>query len=317
MPTIIQDHYTSGNEAAFRVEDLSTLNNETRNQIITLICCAVYDTEGAADGPGATLISDLLRICGGSEELLAATLQAPFIEGRSPLRWAVGNSSCPQSQAENTANEGQTSTDPPPVIVALLDRCGSELLPETIRDIELACCEKEDNELYQHLSRHSLLRNHRVPLSFGEPALHVSRPQGTWAVDFDIPQFPERMLMCREVRVHGVVDGNLFTVHFTAQNAADGQPNWSIQAGFSEGVQPPSYVNFYSLKLCQLSTPGAHNVEEGGGVNVLTYQVVGTASLLRPVAMSVDLLRTRNIYIDNSRRLRGKITLHFITGQTP
>lgn len=165
------------------IADLQESTNAARLKLISLFCCVVYN--GEDENAAAQLIKECLEVCGGSKELLAQVLQTRFVDNRTPLRWII-------------CNIGQHQvTELPSLPKALLDHCGPSLSREAIDDIELACCDRNDNTMLRAALAHSLLRG-GTSLPFDDPVIDAL---STNEVAFKIPNFLDRMLMASHCSV--------------------------------------------------------------------------------------------------------------------
>ena len=176
---------------AFNVGDLSKLDNPARREFVSLLCTAAF-SEGGSEAAVA-LIEGCLKLCGGSRSLLSNALQTPFLTGRTLLHSALCSIDRPTKPREII----------PPVIGALLDQCTQPLSDAIKGDIEIACCERDDNALLHTLRHHPSLRPW-TPDESGHPTITISEDH---AIVFTIPRFLDQILVNSKVEFPFVIMG--------------------------------------------------------------------------------------------------------------
>lgn len=145
------------------------------------------------------MVGSLLKLCWCERPLLSTTLQTRFIGDRTPLHSVV----C-------SVDIRRTGDHVPPVVEALLDLCTLPLLSAAREDIEIACCERNDNALLHILRRHPALRP-GTSVEAGHPTVTVDND--ATSISFIIPKFLDQMLADSKVVFPFVLKGGWDSIH--------------------------------------------------------------------------------------------------------
>jgi len=156
-----------------------------------LTCSLVY---GNLDAPAIdSYFVDCLALCSGSTERLFKVFLNKFFDGSSPLTWII-------------CNLPSDSKDAP---YAILDRIiklfPSPLPKEVLEEIEVACCKRNDHNLYEKLQAHPAIRGPALGLSstFPSPRVVVDGD----AIFFLVPRFVDLMLVGEEWATRFIYSG--------------------------------------------------------------------------------------------------------------
>lgn len=266
-----------------KLEDLSDTKNPARNQLISLFCSAIYSDGGAT--AASALITDCLSVCGGSTELLSKILQTKFVDEKTPLHWVIVNLGI--AEGPHTAL--------PLLVKEILDCCTPTLSPVIKAGIEMACCERDDNDLYQLMTRHELLLWTADPTSprFEEPIVKVADN----VVTFKIPKFLDQMLVLKMTRFQVISRGALYCITFS--NNPDKWTFEIVRIVAAPGVKQLSGTVYLFLDCMR-------NESVGGAKPENKFIVSATSRDSRAVG-EINLLRTRNEYIGKKdRELSGQ-----------
>ncbi|KAH9021026.1 hypothetical protein EDB84DRAFT_1275164 [Lactarius hengduanensis] len=170
-------------------------------------------------------------------------LQEPFVEGHSPVYWAI------------LKRPVTPATDPDTLVMAILD-ASLPLDAQSVADTRLACMTVSDNALfvrlgqrYEGLSPH--LGTDKVLLGGADAvdSVVVDEPRGgdgdAFTVRFSLTQFPLRMRVSKLARVEFIARGALWQLVF-AVAGAPGAPHphpgrvgdWLVSLSLSEPSSP-------------------------------------------------------------------------------
>ncbi|KAF6763399.1 hypothetical protein DFP72DRAFT_1060557 [Ephemerocybe angulata] len=267
-----------------KLEDLSDTKNPARNQLISLFCSAIYSDGGAT--AASALITDCLSVCGGSTELLSKVLQTKFVDEKTPLHWVIVNLGI--AKGPHTAL--------PLLVKEILDCCAPSLSPVAKAGIEMACCERDDDDLYQLMMRHELLLSNADPTSplFEDPTVKVADN----VVTFKIPKFLDQMLVLKMTRFQVISRGALYCITFS--NTPDRWTFEVVRIGAAPGVKQLSGgIQLVFDCLGEESVNGAK----------LGNRFIFSATYRESRAVGeINLLRKRNNFIGRTdRELSGQI----------
>ncbi|KAJ6578878.1 hypothetical protein DFH09DRAFT_349219 [Mycena vulgaris] len=180
-----------------------------RKTVTGLIRDLVRDQTIDANAACGGILESCSEVCGAHGINISAVLQESYIEGRTPLYWAIVN------RPADEAGSASSTFEVPPLIRALLTY-SAPLEVATRQEIRLACLHIADQWLFQALRlcpefqalshKDQLLLNVQVPLdtvSIGPAA----RPDATFTVAFTFPQFQKRMRVSRRASLEFITHG--------------------------------------------------------------------------------------------------------------
>lgn len=195
--------------------------NSAKERLVSLFCSAVYADEDPEVAP--RLLRKCLAVCGGSRDLLSKMLQTHFLNGGTPIYFVI----CNATMEEHTAL--------PPLLKGVLDHCASPLSAAAIDEIQIACCRRNDDELYQHIMAHPNVRGESH--GYGFPT--ARSPSKSNSVAFTVPNYPERMLMAQSVELNAIVFREFPRLSFVTWTGVDcySQPGtmWNLRFHTSGG----------------------------------------------------------------------------------
>jgi len=153
------------------------------------------------------ILESCAEACTAHSLSLPSLLQEKFIEGHTPLYWAIIKRP-PDSDADE-------STQVPDLLTALLS-FSTPLNPETVSEIRLACLLTSDQLLFQRLrlspdfsklsGTDEILLGATIPPD-GISVEDVPGDEGAFAVDFEIVHFQKRMRISKEIVLEFIARG--------------------------------------------------------------------------------------------------------------
>ncbi|KAF6763349.1 hypothetical protein DFP72DRAFT_1060518 [Ephemerocybe angulata] len=200
---------------------------------LTAIFCDVlfsYANEEAAN----SVIEESLKLCEGSNELLAKAVQTKFFAKQTPFFMIITN-------RRDTSDE--LSSKPrslvPPLLTKLFEICG-DLQEDTQKDILQALLSKPDSDdLYRHVKHKLPLFDLVVPPSFfcgrdeelEAPTLTTSSSApDVFIATFMIPRFYDKMLVDKLVAFQFMAIGSLWTLKaLPVEDEGDGPDSTTLR----------------------------------------------------------------------------------------
>ncbi|KAJ7629994.1 hypothetical protein DFH06DRAFT_1056582 [Mycena polygramma] len=186
---------------------------EVRKTVTGLIHDLVW--EQTADQERVTILDSCAHVCASHSVHFPSLLQEQYIEGHTPLYWAVVKRSVDEANPP-------TSYELPPLIRALV-AYSAPLTKSTIEDIRLACLHSGDQWLYQSLRlcpdfqalphKSQLLLSVQVPpdtITVGPAARH----DAPFTADFEFAEFQKRMRVVREVKIEFISHARMWEISF-------------------------------------------------------------------------------------------------------
>jgi hypothetical protein len=187
------------------------VGKEVRKTVSGLIHDLVRDQNLDSNDSCVGILESCSEACAAQAINMPGLLQQPYIEGHTPLYWAIVKRPIDESEPP------PASFELPPLIRALL-AYSAPLEQSTIKDIRLACLHNCDQWLYQALRlcpefqalshKAQLLLGVQVPpdtVVVGAPARH----DAPFTVDFEFAQFQKRMRVSQEVHIEFISHGEL------------------------------------------------------------------------------------------------------------
>lgn len=184
---------------------------EVRKTVTGLIHDLVRDQTLDSNDSCVGILDSCSEVCAAHSVNMPALLQQPYIEGHTPLYWAIVKRPVDES-------ESPPSFELPPLIRSLL-AYSAPLQKATIKDVRLACLHNCDQWLYQSLRlcpdfqalshKDQLLLGVQFPpdsITVGPPARH----DAPFTVDFEFAQFQKRMRVSQNVHVDFISHGPFF-----------------------------------------------------------------------------------------------------------
>ncbi|KAJ6478622.1 hypothetical protein C8R47DRAFT_1139064 [Mycena vitilis] len=213
---------------------------EVRKTVSGLIHDLVQDQ--TPDQDSAAILGSCSQVCAHHAVNLPSLLQEKYIEGHTPLYWAIVKRPVDESEPHEL----------PPLIAALL-AFSAPITKSTIKDIRLACLHNCDQWLYQSLRlcpdfhalphKSQLLLGMQVPpdtITVGPAARH----DAPFTVDFELAQFQKRMRVAQEVKIELISHARMWEISFfIAQNTyrlTDGQ--WAARLRLCDENSPSASV---------------------------------------------------------------------------
>ncbi|KAJ7701575.1 hypothetical protein B0H17DRAFT_1195352 [Mycena rosella] len=222
---------------------------EVRKTVTGLIHDLVRDQTVDSNVSCVGILESCSEACLTHSISMPALLQQPFIEGRTPLYWAIVKR--PADEAEPPSFEA------PPLVRALLTY-SAPLKEATITEIRLACLHTADQRLFQCLRlspdfealshKDQLLLGVRVPpdtVTIGTAARH----DAPFTVDFEFAHFQKRMRVSGAASLDFISHARMWEISFfVAQSATgltDGQ--WAARLALRENSPAASVDATYTL----------------------------------------------------------------------
>ncbi|KAH8986228.1 hypothetical protein EDB86DRAFT_3082952 [Lactarius hatsudake] len=179
----------------------------------------------------------------------SALLQEPFVEGHSPVYWAILKRPVIPPRADHTT----PTTDPDTLVMAILD-ASIPLNAQSVADTRLACMTVSDNALFARLGQRyegfsPHLGTDKVLLGGADAVDSVvvdeSHGGDAFTARFSLTQFPLRMRVSKLARVEFIACGRLWQLVF-AVAGAPGAPHphpgrvgdWLVSLSLSEPSSP-------------------------------------------------------------------------------
>ncbi|KAF8192651.1 hypothetical protein K438DRAFT_1674868 [Mycena galopus ATCC 62051] len=227
------------------------VSREVRKTVSGLIHDLVSDQTIDSNVSCVGILESCAEGCAAQGVNLTALLQQRYIEGHTPLYWAIVKR--PQEESEPP-----TSFELPPLIRSLL-AYSAPLESATIKDIRLACLHNCDQWLYQCLRlcpdfgslshKDQLLLGMQVPpdtVTVGAPARH----DAPFTVDFEFAQFQKRMRVLQEVHLEFISHARMWNISFFVAQSAyplnDGQ--WAARLSLIDNSPVTSLTATYILE---------------------------------------------------------------------
>ncbi|KAJ7452119.1 hypothetical protein B0H11DRAFT_301433 [Mycena galericulata] len=258
------------------------------------------DSNMACDG----ILQSCSEICIAHSLNLPGLLQQPYIEGRTPLYWAIVKR--PTDQPEPAGSEL------PPLIRALLVY-SAPLKESTIQDIRLACLHICDQWLFQALQmcpefqalshKDQLLLGVQVPpdtISVDTPERHDL----PFTVNFEFAHFQKRMRISQTVAISFISHARMWQITFT------------VADGYSYGLSAGQWTTGISLRenspdttVSATFTFDLHAPEEAPASLELSGKLSTSQDLQLRVALPDAIQYQRSPFITAEGALRGKLTV--------
>ncbi|KAF7373553.1 hypothetical protein MSAN_00565700 [Mycena sanguinolenta] len=305
---------------------------EVRKTVAGLIHDLVRDQTIDSNLSCVAILESCSEACAAQSVDLPALLRQAYIEGHTPLYWAIVKR--PLEEAEPPK-----SFELPPLVRALL-AYSAPLDKATIKDAQLACLHNCDQWLYQSLRlcpdfealshKDQLLLGVRVPpdtVSVGAPARH----DAPFTVDFEFPWFQKRMRVSQEVKLEFISHGEAlessvhphsinsfslqkarmwtisFFVAYNTSNLNDGQ--WAARLSLSENSPVTNITASYILEE-QIPDP-APGTPDSASVSLEINGKLGPPNQYYPlhVALPDAVQYPRSPFLTPEGTLRGKLTV--------
>jgi hypothetical protein len=172
-----------------------------------------------------SVLSSCAEACNAQGLDFSTVLQDPFIEGYSPIYWAIlkrppASVTPVKAKADHEVTPPQ---DPDALVLAILDAC-IPLNAQSIADARLACMTVSDNALFVRLGRRyegflQRLGTDVVLLGSADVADTVSVKEqpnsgGAFIVRFALTQFQLRMRVSQSAKIEFIASGTSFGLSF-------------------------------------------------------------------------------------------------------
>jgi hypothetical protein len=173
-----------------------------------------------------SVLGSCAEACNAQGLEFSTILQDPFIEGYSPIYWAILKR--PPASATSVTVKADHGVKPPPqdpdaLVLAILDAC-VPLNVQSIADARLACMTVSDNALFVRLGRRyegflQRLGTDVVLLGSTDVADTVSVKEqpnsgGAFTVRFALTQFQLRMRVSQSAKIEFIASGTSFCPYF-------------------------------------------------------------------------------------------------------
>ncbi|KAH9054192.1 hypothetical protein EDB87DRAFT_1834902 [Lactarius vividus] len=195
-----------------------------------------------------SVLTSCSEACDAQGLNFSALLQEPFVEGHSPVYWAILKRPVLPVKVDHTT----TTRDPDTLVMAILD-ASLPLNAQSVADTRLACMTASDNALFVRLGQRyegfsPRLGTDKVLLGGGDiDSVTVDEPRGggAFTVRFSLTQFPLRMRVSKLARVEFIARGRLWQLVFAIAGAPGAPHQYPGRAG----------EWLVSLSLCEPSSP--------------------------------------------------------------
>ncbi|KAF7321036.1 hypothetical protein HMN09_00190800 [Mycena chlorophos] len=177
----------------------------------------------------AGILDSCSEACAQNGINMPTLLQQPYIEGHTPLYWAIVKRPADPSETDNGG------TELPPLVLALL-AYSAPLKQETVTDIRLACLHTCDQWLFQCLRNHpdypALPHKDQLLLGVLVPPDTVRldvpmRHDAPFTVTFAFADFQKRLRVTHEVRLDFISHSRIWELAFADYTSG----SWGISAG--------------------------------------------------------------------------------------
>ncbi|KAJ6578879.1 hypothetical protein DFH09DRAFT_349212 [Mycena vulgaris] len=225
---------------------------EVRKTVTGLIHDLVRDQTVDANVACGGILESCSEVCSAHGINISALLQQPYIEGHTPLYWAIVKR--PADEAESASS----TFEPPPLIRALLTY-SAPLKEATIKETRLACLHTADQWLFQGLRLcpefQALSHKDQLLLGVQVPPDTVSVSPGTrhdapFTVTFTFPQFQKRMRVSRRASLDFLTHARIWRIEFFVADSHrglnDGQ--WGVLLGLHEKSPTASIAATYAIE---------------------------------------------------------------------
>ncbi|TRM62636.1 hypothetical protein BD626DRAFT_403717 [Schizophyllum amplum] len=231
--------------------------SKTAREVRATIMALIQDIIVQQSSPEASrgIIESCAESCRTHGLPLHAILQERYMEGHTPLYWAIVKRAEAQDQADKDA--AAAATDDPGDIPMVLLALAAPLSADTITDLRRACVVFSDNTLFQRLrlapefasvsgTDQILLGDAMIPDSV--VVADVTGGEGAFIAHIRIPKFQRRMRISSSVVLEYIALGRIWRLAFlvTAQNVGRRHPSrpgsWCISLSLMDN-SPPTYFN--------------------------------------------------------------------------
>ncbi|KAJ7042811.1 hypothetical protein C8F04DRAFT_993059 [Mycena alexandri] len=232
---------------------------EVRKTVTGLVHDLVRDQTLDSNVSCVGILESCSEACATHSINMSSLLQQPYIEGHTPLYWAIVKRPTDESEAASEAFEL------PPLIGALLTY-SAPLKHTTIREARLACLHICDQWLYQSLRLYfgALVDKDRLLLGVDVPPDKITvgiaaRHDAPFTVDFEIPDFQKRMRVSRDANISFISHARMWKIQFFVANGdyklMDG--HWAVRLGLRENSPSTNVAATYILEeTISDTTPG-------------------------------------------------------------
>ncbi|KAJ7938371.1 hypothetical protein B0H13DRAFT_2301939 [Mycena leptocephala] len=281
---------------------------EVRKTVSGLIHDLVRDQTLDSNISCVGILESCREVCAAHSVNMPGILQQPYIEGHTPLHWAIVKRPVDES-------EPPASFELPPLIRTLL-AYSAPLQDSTIKDARLACLHNCDQWLFQSLRlcpdfqplshKSQLLLGVQVPPDTVTVSA-FARHDASFTVDFEFAQFQKRMRVSQDVHLDFISHARMWRISFfVAVNTwglNDGQ--WAARLSLCE--HSPSTAVTATYILNELTPQESSESDE----SVVTLKLDGKLGLHQNlhVALPDAVQYPRSPFLTADGTLRGKLTV--------
>ncbi|KAJ7160972.1 hypothetical protein C8R46DRAFT_1106106 [Mycena filopes] len=284
---------------------------EVRKTVTGLIHDLVRDQTLDSNVSCVGILESCSEACATHAINMSSLLQQPYIEGHTPLYWAIVKRPTDDSESVSEAY------DLPPLIGALL-AYSAPLKHSTIREARLACLHICDQWLYQSLrlcpDYGALPDKDRLLLGVNVPPDKVSvgvaaRYDAPFTVEFEFPHFQKRMRVSRSVRLSFISHARMWSIEFFVSDGqwglTDGQ--WAVRLGLRENSPTTTVAATYILN----ATSADDTPDESVNLELSGRLVPEESSHAMHIALpdAIQYPRSPFLTVDGDGALRGKLTV--------
>ncbi|KAH6906418.1 hypothetical protein BKA70DRAFT_407866 [Coprinopsis sp. MPI-PUGE-AT-0042] len=213
---------------------LSDRTNTSRQTIVSLLCSAVFSST-TLDKTFDDLPQKLLEACDSKIERRKHMLQTPFVDGQTPITWAICN--LPDRLLSANKLEKQ-----PPIITALL-RCCGEPTSSVTNLVYSACC----------------IRN-TPAYSIWPSRLYGFKAAASSELQFSINDFPTRMLVEGRIDMRFIHGCRMYSIGFSSSQTGEWMFFYRIVRDHGEAKDYPGTMSIDLLhkdaSIDNNNTPG-------------------------------------------------------------
>ncbi|CCM01019.1 uncharacterized protein FIBRA_03067 [Fibroporia radiculosa] len=198
----------------------------TAKQVKATVQALLRDLVKQSEAPDSStnaILESCADACHSHSVPLSTLLQEQFIEGRTPIYWAIINRPHDRKRAFY-----DVSLSSEPDLVMLLLSLAVPLTEATISEVRLACLHDCDQELFQRLRRSpgfsSMTGTEEMLLGGQVPPDEISvenveADDHAFIAQFRIPMFQKRMRVSRQINLEFIARERLWSVKFLVSTA--------------------------------------------------------------------------------------------------
>ncbi|KAJ7146103.1 hypothetical protein C8R44DRAFT_863911 [Mycena epipterygia] len=277
---------------------------EVRKTVSGLVHDLVKDQTSNSNESCAGILESCSEVCAAHSINMPTLLQQNYIEGHTPLYWAIVKRPVDESES--------ASLETPPLIRALL-MYSAPLKQATIKEIRLACLQTCDQWLFQSLRLcpefHALPDKDQLLLGVQVPPDKITvgtseRHDSPFTVDFEFAQFQKRMRVTQLTSLDFISHARMWGIQFFVAESGRGlnEGQWAVRIGLWENSPSVSVTATYTIEQHAPQDAPDEPVSLALSGNLTVHQNMH-------IALPDAIQYPRSPFLTADGSLRGKLTL--------